>query len=123
MITGGVSGALTPWIQLIVRGPDGRALPINFIVDTGYNGYISLPARDIAALSLAQVGEEKLTFADGSVANSPLYEAVLLWDGGERDIIAHLLDDDPLLGTSMMYDYDLHIGFVNGGLVTLQRRP
>ena len=123
MMTGGVSGALTPWMQLIVRGLDRRELPINFIVDTGYNGYISLPARDITALSLAQVGEEELIFADGSVAISPLYEAVLLWDKQERNIVVHLLDDDPLLGTSMMFDYDLHIIFVNDGAVTRRREP
>ena len=40
----------------------------------------------------------------------------------ERGVIVHLLDDDPLLGTQMMFDYDLNIGFVNGGAVTLRRR-
>jgi predicted aspartyl protease len=51
-----ITGVVTPFhqatIRLIVRGPTGQAQEIDAVIDTGFDGALSLPPADIAALSL-----------------------------------------------------------------------
>jgi hypothetical protein len=52
MITGTVNADFEPIISLSIRGSDGNIYPHNAIVDTGFNGWLSLPPEFIAQLNL-----------------------------------------------------------------------
>jgi predicted aspartyl protease len=52
MITGVVTSFHQATIRLIVRGPTGQAQEIEAVIDTGFDGALSLPPADIAALGL-----------------------------------------------------------------------
>jgi predicted aspartyl protease len=52
MITGVVTSFYQATIRLIVRGPTGQAQEIEAVIDTGFDGVLSLPPADIATLGL-----------------------------------------------------------------------
>lgn len=125
MITGAVLGSLFPYVQLVFRGPDGTETPVNFHLDTGYNGYLALPSGRIERLGLSRSESDDgmdVELADGSTFVAPIYDATVVWDGQERTIPVLTLDGEPLLGTSLLFDHEANIHFVNGGSVRIGRK-
>lgn len=50
------------------------------VIDTGYTGWLALPAELVAALGLTWQGTDRGMLADGSELLIDLYEAVVIWD-------------------------------------------
>lgn len=73
MITGIVRN-LKPRIRLIVRGPRGHERRVNALVDSGYNGLLTLPSEMVMALALPWQSAIDVTLADGSNALFSVYE-------------------------------------------------
>lgn len=123
MMTGTVLGTLEPVIQLIVRDSMGADHRVNFLIDTGFSGYVALPAQWISRLGLTVQGDGQLTLADNQNIVTSMYETTLVWNNTIRTIDVFELPGDPMIGTSLLFDFRLTINFVNGGNVTLQRLP
>jgi predicted aspartyl protease len=81
MITGIVNAAFEPIIPLSICGSDGKVYTQQAIVDTGFNGWLSLPPDLIAALNLKWKRRGRAILGDGSECVFNVYEAVLVWDG------------------------------------------
>jgi predicted aspartyl protease len=58
--------------------------------------------------------------ADNSEVLLPLYEAIVLWDGEEREVLVIATGRRPLLGTALLDEQELVIQFTEGGLVTIE---
>lgn len=123
MITGAVTGNLDPQVQLLVRHPQGTWQPTNFVIDTGFSGFLALPQRLIHTLGLEAFDTEHVILSDGSVVETHLYEVIVDWDGQERAVSVNALESDPLIGTSLLFDHDVTIRFLNGGQVIIARTP
>lgn len=123
MIIGAVMGNGDPVIQISVRDAGGQDVPINFILDTGYTGYLALPPRWVNRLQWTPTGVTLMRFADNSEAQTTTYDEIILWDGMERIVTIAELDGDPLIGTDLLYDHEVIIQFINGGRVTVTRLP
>ena len=52
MITGSVNAYREPIIGLTIRGPIGKEMEVEAVIDTGFNGSLSLPSSLIALLGL-----------------------------------------------------------------------
>jgi predicted aspartyl protease len=79
MITGTVNADFEPIIPLSVRRADGEVFTQEAIVDTGFNGWLSLPPEAITELNLRWKRRGRAILGDGSecVFNlSPLSYAV-----------------------------------------------
>ncbi len=63
MIEGVVNAAREAVIALIVRGPAGRTLNIEAIIDTGFGGFLTLPPALVAELGLSLEGIGRATLA------------------------------------------------------------
>ena len=50
MIEGTANAAYEPVVRLEVQGPSGQSREIEAVVDTGYNGYLTLPPGLASAL-------------------------------------------------------------------------
>ena len=79
MTTGFFPSANEPALPLEVRGPDG-ARSFDAIIDTGFNGALTLPPDWIPPLGLPQAGQEPVTLADGREVTAALYDAYLILD-------------------------------------------
>ena len=71
MTTGFFTADREPALSLEIRGPDG-AQSFDAVIDTGYNGALTLPPDWINALGLPQSGEESVSLADGRVIIVPM---------------------------------------------------
>ena len=63
MIEGVVNAAREAAIALTVRGPAGRTLNIEAIIDTGFGGFLTLPPVLVAELGLSLEGVGRATWA------------------------------------------------------------
>ena len=121
MITGAVNADREAIILLSVRDVGGQEQERDVIVDTGFNGWLTLPSDFIAALGLRWQRFGRAMLADASETVFNIYEAVVLWDGQPVTIPVDELDAEPLVGMSLMYGYELVVHAVDGGSVTLRR--
>ncbi len=121
MITGNVNADHEPLIRLSVRDANGQEHERDAIVDTGFNGWLSLPPDFIAALGLRWQRRGRAILADGSEIVFDIYKATVIWDGQLLTIAVDEADSEPLIGMSLMYGYELTVQAVDGGTVTLRR--
>ncbi len=90
------------------------------MIDTGYNGYLTLPLGLVAELGLPVVGDGEATLADGSEAVFDVHSVTVLWDGQPRDIEADATGGTPLVGMMLLDGHDLSIRVRDGGAVVIQ---
>ncbi len=90
------------------------------VIDTGFNGFLSLPSAIIANLNLPWSGSDFVTWGDDSETCFDLYTATVIWDGQYREIDIADSETEPLLGMALLYGYRLQIGNVEGGIVKLE---
>ncbi len=123
MITGVVNANREATIRLVVIGPSGQQQEIEAIIDTGFTGFLTLPAVLIAALGLPWLCRQPGILADGSVDVFDVYTATVLWDGQSRTVEVEAADAEPLVGMSLLDHYSLRIDVLAGGVVTITALP
>jgi clan AA aspartic protease len=121
MITGFVNVEFEPIIPLSLRRADGKVFTQDAIVDTGFNGWLSLPPDAIAELNLRWKRRGRAILGDGSECVFNVYEATVIWDGEPRIIPVDEADSDPLVGMSLMEGYQLTIQVAEDGYVELRK--
>jgi hypothetical protein len=92
MLTGTVNAFREAVLRLAVRGPSGNERAAEAVVDTGYDGSLTLPP----------------------------HEGIVLWNGRPRRIAVDVVDTDPLLGMALLYGQELTIQVVEGGAVSVR---
>ena len=121
MITGIVNADFEPIISLSLQGADGQIYTQEAIVDTGFNGWLSLPPDLIAQLNLRWKRRGRAILGDGSECVFNVYEAIVVWDGDLLTIPIDEADSEPLIGMSLMEGYQLMVQVFEGGLVKLSK--
>lgn len=123
MITGVVTASREPVIRLIVSGPQGQTQEVDAIIDTGFDGFLTLPSGLIAALGLPWRRRGRAMLADGSDSLFDVHEATVVWDGSSRRIAVDAVDIDPLVGMALLDGHELTIQAVRGGRVVITALP
>jgi clan AA aspartic protease len=122
-----IIGVVTPFhqatIRLTVRGPTGQEQEIEAVIDTGFDGTLSLPPADIITLGLPWRRRGRALLADGTESLFDIYEATVVWDGTSRRVAVDAADIDPLVGMRLLDGYELTIQAVVGGQVTIKALP
>jgi clan AA aspartic protease len=123
MITGTVTASREAVIQLEVVGPSGATRWIQAVIDTGYNGWLTLPAAVIAALQLPFVGHRRGTLADGAVVLLDVFFGCVVWHGTRQEILISQADGAPLAGMSLLWGSRVTIDAADGGPVVIHEMP
>ncbi len=118
-----VNADLEAIIRLKVRGPSRIEREVEAVIDTGYNGFLTLPTHLIAALGLTWRRSGRALLADGSDRLFEVYESAVTWDGKPFRIPVDAVDTTPLVGMSLLYGYELRIEAVKGGSVVISELP
>ena len=121
MIAGIVNGDFEPIIPLSIYSVTGQIYTQDVIVDTGFNGWLSLPPSIISQLGLIWKRRGRAILGDGSECIFNVYEAVVLWDGEILTIPIDEADSEPLIGMSLMEGYQLTVQAIEGGRVELNK--
>jgi clan AA aspartic protease len=123
MMTGTVNPDLEPLLRLTVRNAAGQPHDMEAVVDTGFNGFLTLPPGLIAALGLPWLCRQQGQLADGTFQAFDVYVATVDWHGQPRSVEVEAVDAQPLLGMALMQGSDLRIEVVPGGSVTIVPLP
>lgn len=118
MITGVVTNlhALIPVLFRLASEPD---LTIEFVVDTGFTDYLTLPSSAVDAMGLNFIYDLPVNLADDSNAVVSVYKATILWHGNERDIRVFATGRRPLLGTALLKGSEFYSQFFENGQVSI----
>jgi clan AA aspartic protease len=108
--------AMVPVTFHVTGHPD---LVIEFVVDTGFVGFLPLPLSAVLAIGLPYQHHTPAGLADDSQVQIPVYEATIVWEGVERAVRVLAMGKRPLLGTALMDDRELRVLFHEGSAVTI----
>jgi clan AA aspartic protease len=120
VINGSVVG-LQAQIGVIFCLPGSPSLEIKCVVDTGFEGFLTLPPAAVTTLNLTYATRINANLADNSNIATDVYLGTILWNGIQRDVPILAMGRRPLVGTSLLQDYHLGIDFHEGGIVAIEQ--
>jgi clan AA aspartic protease len=120
MIYGVVNWRREATLPLVVSNSSGQKQVIGTVIDTGFDGFLSLPSEIIVRLRLPWTISNPATLGDGSEVLFDFYTGTVIWDGQYRTIDIAESETEPLLGMAMLYGYRLQIDTVEGGVVKIE---
>ena len=120
MIRGVVTADCEAVIRLVVRSPAGQEQEVEAVVDTGFDGWFSLPPALIAQLELEWRRRRRALLADGSECVFDIYEGTLVWHRKPRRVAVDEASTAPLVGMALLEGYELNLQVRNSGSVTIK---
>ncbi len=117
-------GSVTVQRELVIRleaiHPDGSTVPVEAIIDTGFNGSVTLPTDLVNALDAFPAGTRRVELANGSLIEVDVYVVKLAWLGNQREVLALETDSTPLIGMSLLWGSRVAFDARNGGELTIE---
>jgi clan AA aspartic protease len=120
MIYGVVNLRREATLPLVVGNVKKQQQVVDTVIDTGFNGFLSLPSTVIATLNLPWSASDIVTLGDGSQTLFDIYTAMVIWDGQYREIDIAASETEPLLGIALLYGYRLQVDNIEGGIVKIE---
>jgi clan AA aspartic protease len=120
MMQGVVNQRREAILPLVIGGTRRQRQVIDAVIDTGFNGFLSLPSAIVIALDLPWNASDIVTLGDGSETLFDLYAATVIWDGQYREIDVAESETEPLIGMALLYGYRLQMDAVEGGMVRIE---
>ncbi|WP_298919975.1 clan AA aspartic protease [uncultured Nostoc sp.] len=108
-------------VNIIFRLPNKPDFTIEFVIDTGFTEFLSLPLAAVTLLGFPFVYDMYANLADNSNVILPVHQATIIWNGEERKVNVLATGRLPLLGTALLDEHELVIQFIEGGLVTIDK--
>jgi clan AA aspartic protease len=99
------------------RLPNRPDLEIEFVIDTGFIGFLTLPPAVVQALNLPFIRRMPANLADDSTVMLGVYVVTILWNGEAREVEVLATGRRPLLGTLLLEGHELNMRFADGGSV------
>jgi clan AA aspartic protease len=121
MITGVVTASYEAVIRVRVRGSGRRQREIDAVVDTGFDGWLSLPSELIGRLGLPWRRRGRALLADGSETIFDIYEASVIWDKRLCRVSVDEANAIPLVGMRLLSGYKLSMEVREAGQVVISR--
>lgn len=82
------------------------------IIDTGFNGFLSVPASVVQRANWTELGEEEYEIASGELMKAKVYEGTVQFDKKALTIpVTASHSGDILIGTKLLMDKLLSIDF------------
>ena len=119
MITGKITSNREAVVELEIIGLNQKREKVEGVIDTGFNGYLTLPDGLINYLKLHLAGSRHVTLGDGNVVVLDMYFAKVLWHGQEKEVLALQADGGALVGMSLLYGNRVMLEVINDGDVTI----
>jgi len=107
-------------VSITIRRPLQPDIAIEFVVDTGFAGFLTLPFAAVQALGLPYKYDTPANLADDSVVQLPVYGANIVWKSTEREVRVLAMGKRPLLGMALLSGNELVVQCRDSGLVTIE---
>jgi clan AA aspartic protease len=120
MITGSVNSEHEALVRLTVLGPTGERADVEAPVDTGSDGYLTLPPDLIERLQLPWLQSGQAVLADGTETVFDIHGGSVRWGGESRRVLIDVIDSAPLIGTALLAGHEVTIQVTPGGEVAIR---
>ena len=118
MIRGRVDAQRQARVQLELERGDGGHETIEAVVDTGFDGHLTLPPQMIAEMSLEPDEEANVILATGSQERVNAWNGYIIWHDRRRAVLVLEAKGIPLLGMELLEDSQLTMqARINGGVI------
>ena len=120
-----VNDFLEAVVVLSVQDDDGATEGVDFIIDTGYTGEMTLPQEIIDRLNLRTAEYDgfqtapTVILADGAILPVEVYVTGVWWHDRLRIVEVDSIGSNPLIGMTLLQGSNLSIDAIPGGLVTI----
>ena len=98
----------------------GRSQSLEFVLDTGFTGYLTLPPESIRRLALRSVGQRTFELANGDLFDFQVYIGSVSWHGRPSDVLVLESDSAPLLGMTLLWGSKVTVDALHNGQVTIE---
>ncbi len=95
-------GMLRLFVTVVLFDRDGQRHWHRPLLDTGFNGGMTLPGNKIDDLGLEYLTNTRMMLADGNLVVVPTYEIPMLWRDEIEVVKVFRMEGDPLLGMDLM---------------------
>lgn len=92
---------------------------VEAVIDTGFDGELTLPAATIRRLGYPYAGSAGGTLADGSEVQFDYHEGRVLWHEKARPVAVIAAEGQPLVGMALLRSSRLLVDAEPGGEVTV----
>ena len=121
MIRGTVFPNRQALVAVSLLDATGQFQTFEFILDTGFDGDLSLPRRTLQRLEVLFESRLPVELADGSRSTAPIWQATALWDGERRTITVMESEGEPLLGMNLLWGNHIALEAKALGGVVIER--
>ncbi len=122
MIIGSINADREAVLPVVIHDGTGTQ-DYEAVIDTGFNGYLTLSSAEIVKLNLPFQSQVVVTLGEGTQANLREFLATVEWDGQARDILVLEAEGDPLVGMALLYGFDVWLRVLDGGHVRVEAIP
>ena len=123
MITGYINADREAIIPLVILNPDRQQYAIEAVLDTGFNGYLTLTGEVIRQFNLPLVGNRRAMLGDGQAVVLDVFLSQVLWHGRTQEVLILQADGGPLVGMALLYGSRVILDVQEEGGVTIQDLP
>ncbi|MCY3657232.1 MAG: clan AA aspartic protease [Chloroflexi bacterium] len=120
MPRGHVSADRRILISVDVLDRDGRPREFEAALDTGFTGFLTLPAADIQLLGLTYDGVRTFALANGELQDFQAYDGLMRWHGHPTEALVLEAEGMPLIGMSLAWGSRVTFDALAGGAVEIE---
>ncbi len=121
MIRGTVFPNRQALIAVALLDTAGQFQSFEFILDTGFDGNLSLPRQTLQRLDARPAGRLPIELADGSRTTAPTWRVTALWDGERRMLTIMESEGEPLLGMNLLWGNHISLAAKAFGDLVIER--
>jgi clan AA aspartic protease len=85
-------------LTLVIYDSVGGEASVDAVIDTGFNGYLTLPPALIRLLNLPLSGSRPAILGDGIPVDFALHRGMVRWYGVPREVQVLAVEGEPLIG-------------------------
>jgi clan AA aspartic protease len=119
MIIGKVTPELSAVVVIQAYDTSDIEHEIAAVIDTGFNGQLTLPSSAINELGLTWLCRQQCILGDGNVSVFDVFKGRLNWEGQTFAIEVECAETDPLIGMSLLRGCELKMSVIDQGPVTI----
>ena len=120
MLTGHITSDNEAILPIALLGAEDRTIRIEAAIDTGYNGFLTLPKSVIEELDCSFVGPTRATLGDGHQVSMDLFLGVVQWDGSPRDVLILETEGGSLIGMALLNGHRITMDVEEGGVLSVE---
>jgi clan AA aspartic protease len=123
MMTGVVTAQGTAIITVALLSLSRASTTVEAVIDTGFNGFLTLPVPEIARLQFPYEGTMRVILGHGQPVELDMFRGTVLWEGQVREGLVLAAEGSPLVGMGLLEGSRLCLDIIDGGAVTIEPLP